>query len=492
MDPPFAASFGQVAVPGVKAKKSTATRRDFVGKQGTLSAAKKDKLGLAPLRPRRLVADYPGESIGERVALKNAEVRATQAMLSTLMAEEDVQPIIESFVNAVIQSREGGVQGGKRRQMGGDDAWWLEIQDFDLEEQASLAASFMMTYVALAATKTTEAATASWPTVQKFLVDEVVTPVFGDTGKRAGVIALKLGYELFRAPVTGLQLAIGGAGYTANFVAQLVKLFNTWGRDTSTYLLSDDAALQAAKSAVATAKSTATTVGVGVAVANQLGLLPLSAILAAMLFTLQINLSSGEGRAYVITSFYAWYNGQDAATKKAVSDSATEYAKQAKEAAKNAVKSKQAAAAAASIKSAAGAAAKSLGAALSKAGRDGKNAFAAVVSGTDKEGAVPADIPQALEEGAPAAALAAAAVEAESAPESAAMDEAAVGPAAVGAPEAAASGDIGAQFARAVRARSKRVVGPVGGRKTKKVKSKRRVTRRRKAPKYLAAPVFAY
>lgn len=473
---------------------STPIRRQGPGRNQRLLGSFQ---GMLPVKAPQAVADYPGESIGERVAAKNLEMRNVAAAIDGILTNESASRII----GEVTEKLPGVLQkGGKKKQRGGG---WMD----DVKERYNFAKAVVLMSAYFADQVARDTSEAAWPPVKEFLMKEVITPVFVDVGKPAAKIALNLGYELFRTPITAIQLGISGVGYTANFVAQLTKLFNTWGRGTSSYLLSDDAAVKAATAAVATAKSTATTVGVGVAVANQLGLLPLSAILAAMLFTLQMNLSTGAGRAYVITNFYAWYNAQDAATQKIVNDNAIQYAKKAKEAAKTAAKSPGAAAAAASIKKATEAVARNLGAALSKAAttgeQAGKNAFAAVIGKGVSAAAAPvgADgVSQALEQAAPAAALAAEAVEAGSVPDipaapaepAAAMDEAAVGPAVVGAPEAAANGDIGAQFARAVRARSKKGVGPGGGHKTKKGKSKRRVTRRRKAPKYLAAPVFAY
>lgn len=482
--------------------------------------------GMLPTKP---VAEYPGESIGERVAAKNNEIR--EAIVDGLLTNEAVDAILAEIEPMIPGSEK---QGGKRQRGGG---WWADMKS-SAGEKYKFTKAVVLTYSYLVANKTVELGRAAappakqalatvLPPVKDFLMREVVSPLLG-SGTPAAKIALNLAYELFRVPITGIQLGIGGAGYTANFVAQVIKYFNEWGRKTSNYLLSDEAAVKAATAAVSTAKSATATGAVALIAANQLGLIPLSAILAAILFSVQMNFATGAGKAYAITSFYAWYNAQPDATQKAVKKAATDYASAAASAAKAAAKSQTADAAKTAIKSATKTAATSLGAALStvaaKGSASGKNAFNAVVDAAGKAGetlygSVPVDVMKALEEAAPAAALAAVAAEAEQAAPAA--------PAAVGAPEAAASASAApsmeegpvapsssvAAFQAAVRARAaaakaaKEAAPPArrpsrraasaeeeqeGGRKTKKRSAKRRSTRRRKAPKYLAAPVFAY
>jgi len=491
--------------------------------------------GMLPTKP---VAEYPGESIGERVAAKNNEIR--EAIVDGLLTDEAVDAIFAE-IEPMIPSSEK--QGGKRQRGGG---WWADTVS-SAKQKYDFTKAVVLTYSYLVANKTVELGRAAvpptkqalgtvLPPVKDFLMREVVSPLLG-SGTPAAKIALNLAYELFRVPITGIQLGIGGAGYTANFVAQVIKYFNEWGRTTSSYLLSDEVAVKAATAAVSTAKSATATGAVALIAANQLGLVPLSAILAAILFSVQMNFATGAGKAYAITSFYAWYNAQPDATQKAVKKAATEYASAAASAAKTAAKSQTADAAKVVIKTAAKSAAKNLGAALSETGKAGKNAFNAVADAAGKAGekffgSVPVDVASALEDAAPAAALAAVAAEAEQAAPAA--------PAAVGAPEAAASasaapaapalsaaasmqeGETGpaappssvAAFQAAVRARAaaakaaKEAAAPArrpsrraasaeeeqegGGKKTRKRSVKRRSTRRRKAPKYLAAPVFAY
>jgi hypothetical protein len=478
------------------------------------------------------LADHDDEDFDRMIAVnlrtvylsKNNEIR--EAIVDGLLTDEAVDAIFAE-IEPMIPSSEK--QGGKRQRGGG---WWADTVS-SAKQKYDFTKAVVLTYSYLVANKTVELGRAAvpptkqalgtvLPPVKDFLMREVVSPLLG-SGTPAAKIALNLAYELFRVPITGIQLGIGGAGYTANFVAQVIKYFNEWGRTTSSYLLSDEVAVKAATAAVSTAKSATATGAVALIAANQLGLVPLSAILAAILFSVQMNFATGAGKAYAITSFYAWYNAQPDATQKAVKKAATEYASAAASAAKTAAKSQTADAAKVVIKTAAKSAAKNLGAALSETGKAGKNAFNAVADAAGKAGekffgSVPVDVASALEDAAPAAALAAVAAEAEQA-----APAAPAAPAAVGAPEAAASASA-APAAPALSAAaaaapaspalglapssaraSRRPRGPSGSstgsegpgqmagrRKTKKRVAKRRSTRRRKAPKYLAAPVFAY
>jgi hypothetical protein len=61
-------------------------------------------------------------------------------------------------------------------------------------------------------------------------------------------------------------------------------------------------------------------------VLNQLGLLPLSAVIAILLVGLKANLATGTSRAYLVTSFYAWYLGQPKASQEKINTVASEYA----------------------------------------------------------------------------------------------------------------------------------------------------------------------
>jgi hypothetical protein len=185
---------------------------------------------------------------------------------------------------------------------------------------------------------------------------------------------------------------------------------------------------------------------------NQLGLLPVSAVLAGILFALKVNFGTGTGRAYLVSSFYTWYRTQTPDDQKAIKDAAAEYAIKSGAAAQSG---------AAAAKEAGEAAAAVLAPLLAKGASSAESAFKAIAKAVRaKEPKAISDTAEAdaeknavtaLTEGGRAAAIAASAAE--------------------GGMEATTGGNR---------------------RKTKKVKSKRRMTRRRKATKVMGAPVFVY
>jgi hypothetical protein len=331
---------------------------------------------------------------------------------------------------------------------------------------------------------TKEAALAAAGPSLEYLKSRIADPL-KPIVKRVKDITLTLADRLFQVPVTGLKLSFGGLGFTMNFVSKVVEKLNDWGGKSADYLLSDDTAKKAADVATASIKDVGKTGAVAAFVLNQIGVLPLSAVLAGILFTIQVNLGSGAGRAYLVTGFYAWYNSQPDAKRKEIDKAASEYATSAAKSA-----TEKAAGAAPNIKDAAA----SLGRLLAQK-VNGKSvvqsmasaapaAAATEVAALARLDASAAAIPAALENGAPAAALAASAAE-----------EVAASPAVVqnvrsrrrlnaAAPSfpaaAAAEADDAAMGGRGRRG------------KTSKRGMKRRMTRRRKAPKYRAAPVFAY
>lgn len=321
-----------------------------------------------------------------------------------------------------------------------------------LKEKGSAAGKAAAARVTETWASTEQGRAAALEAVKVYLTEEL-NPL-GTVGLKLLKILLRLAEQIFiKTPVTVGVTAMAGVGATANFVRFLFDISNTWTREVAMGAVDDKKAKEAAAAALASVKSVGTTAIVGVAVANQLGVLPMSAVLAAILFALQVNLGTGPGRAYLITGFYAWYKSQKPEDQQAIKTAAENYGAAAKDAVVARAKE-----ATPQIK----AAATQLGGLLAKAGKGGKNAVQAVA-----EKLKPAEKPP-VPEAAPAAAL-----------ENGAPAAVAVAAAVVAAPAEAGTG--GPPAGRGGRAR-----------KTSKRGMKRRMTRRRKAPKYLAAPVFAY
>jgi hypothetical protein len=335
---------------------------------------------------------------------------------------------------------------------------------------------------------------------KEYITREIVTPLLG-TGTRLALIALKVADQLIiKTPVTVLIGTAATVGAVGNFAGELLRIFNTWGRNTSAALLDDKTAADAAAAAVASTKAAVMTGAVAVGVAQQLGLLPLSAILAAILFSLQINLGTGGGRAYVAASLYRWYVMQTPEAQMQIKAAATQYAQSTRAAASSGAEAS---------KEAARAAAATLGPLLASAAAGGANAFQTVAQSCSRPPPggpepAPAVVPPpttgdgagaALVEGAPAASIAAAAEGATSVEEGPRPAKKAVKKASRGrlpAEVANAPEFVPAPAAVGAPGDGDAAMGKGGRRKTKKVKSKRRVTRRRKATKVLGTPVFIY
>lgn len=393
-----------------------------------------------------------------------------------------------------------------------------------------------------------------------------LTPL-GGAGVRFVSILAGLANQLFRAGVTLVMLPVATAGFTANFISKVISNFNDWGRSASAELLGDAKAIAAANAAVGSLKQAGVTAGIGLVVANQVGLLPMSALLAAILFSIQVNIGTGVGRGYVVAGFYAWYLGQSAAKRAEINAAAKQYADSASSAAAGGAVA--AARTLAPLLATAAAATAEATTAATKAGiaaMTGKNAFQAVAAGAaaaNAEVVAPGSRPAATQDISSEAAVNAALTAATRAAAIAASkaEDAAPG-AAVGAPGAEVGPEDGAASAAsssssssaapvAVGLRRSRIgvgskqrryrdededdelvasssssgpgaageglpeqgrrkqrrgktdlsaaseefipgEGKGGRRKTKKGKSKRRVTRRRKAQKIMGTPVFIY
>ena len=383
----------------------------------------------------------------------NPELDAAFTAALAVPDDKDFGAMIEAPLPTSDPEAES-VEGGKRRQHGGAEDWtqWWSAKIAFTKSMTLMAtvSAKNIGVLALEWAKTQGAGLAARPEpeiVKNYLLREL-TPL-GAVGMKAGTIITRLVEQFFlKTPVSILMLTVATAGALANFVRFILQKSNEWARASSDLLLSDERAEAAAAAALESVKSVGTTIAVGAFVANQVGALPMSAILAAILFTLQVNLGTGGGRAYLVSGFYAWYKSQSEPERQAFKAAAIQYGAAAKDAAKSTAEE-------AKVKVADAAAA--LGPLLAKARRGGKNAFqsvaAAVAKATRKEApAAPqgdAAAQAALTDGGPAAAIA-----------------------------AGAEGGTGAASG--------------GRRKTRKQSVKRRVTRRRKAQKVLGTPVFIY
>jgi hypothetical protein len=415
--------------------------------------------------------------------------------------DADIQELVDSLAQQGLNIQPAGAGGGKRQR--GGDVWGTAA------ERAGFVKAIALMSVYNTAWALGEGAAAVVPPTQAYLLKEL-DPLIKASGRLGGILK-GLIQQTTRVPITLALLSAGGLGYTANVAAKLLEAANSWGRGTSEYLLSEDAAEKAATAALSSAKQAALTGAVTAATLNQLGLLPVSTMLAAIFFALQVNLGTGTGRAYVISGFYTWYLSQERGTQETIKTEAVKYAAAAK----------------AKAVPAAAEAARALAPHLARAGRGAAagagNAFKVVADAlrrppaahtgeqpvtvsapiaAEQEGAAPAVAEAVLVQGVSAAAVAAEAG-AESRVEAA---DGGAPPAPVVAvvatktrksrkvldPQAVpfpAPGDGAAMDADAALAAP---AGPGGRRKTKKVKSKRRVTRRKKATKVLGAPVFIY
>lgn len=453
----------------------------------------------------RIVDPATGNIVSARL---NPELAAAASTIDVILDSDEGRAQAEAFLAEGAANADMMTAG--RRQRGGEHGDILRlygILDIDgVEDQVEA-----LKVVAMAAIfNSKEAVKDGWATSEpmrqaskKFFIENY-GPLYTTGGRLLGIIGGLADQLIVKVPVTTVMLTTAAAGYTLNFFSWVFRQYNDLGRAVAEDLLSDERAKSAAAAAVGNAKEALKTVGVVAFVANQLGLLPVSAVLAAILWQLQATLGTGGGRAYLVGGFYAWYQGQSPATQTAIKTAAKKYAADAQSAAKKN---------APAVKAAAGESAAVLATLLAKGSAATGNAFQAVAkaitnnNGTVSVAAPAAEAPvqTALVEGAPAAALAAEQAGAGAAP---GPDVAAVGdgaPAAVGAPKvrkskraapldpSVAAAQAFVPGSAAASADAMVDVGHAGGRrKTRKLKSKRRVTRRRKAQKILGTPVFIY
>lgn len=449
------------------------------------------------------------------------KVVSRSARLNPELAAADlvVSELTEGEIDGILGELSSKLTGGARRQRGG--GWWDDIKTDVAGKYAAVKTLVVWSMAASgklgseAAKKVSEATGVNGETAKKYLLDNYADPLL-KMGGRLAAIGVKLADQvLVKLPVSLTLLTASGLGYVTNVTAEVVAMLNTWARTTSETLISDETAKKTATAAVSSSKAILQTMAVGAFAANQLGILPISAVLAAILFSLQVNLGTGGGRAYVAASLYSWYIAQPQQTQTKIDAAAVEYAKAAKDKAKPKLE----------------AAAKELGPLLSKKGAATVNAFKSVAEAcrrgkakaTDKEEAAPVEVnASSLEAAADDAPAAAGNASSSAAAEAALVSAEPVAAAAAvlagaevvveanvpaekppgnrratrGRPLAAASAAAAAFVPGVAAGQGSSAAADTamkgGRRKTRKPKSKRRVTRRRKAQKILGTPVFIY
>jgi hypothetical protein len=187
------------------------------------------------------------------------------------------------------------------------------------------------------------------------------TGPIGSSGVTLTVSAAKLAQEgLVRVPVSVAVLTLSGTTFAANFFTSLFAKFNSWARTSGANLENMDTAEAAATAATQDLPSIAKTTAVGVVVFNQLGLLPLSAVIAAILYSFQLNVGTGPGRSLMIAQFYAYYVSRSPDQQKKVLELARSYTLAVGKAAKEAGQNTAAIAASSDVKNAASALASTL------------------------------------------------------------------------------------------------------------------------------------
>lgn len=160
---------------------------------------------------------------------------------------------------------------------------------------------------------------------------EIINPIFGTSGRVVEILINLAEQLVVQTPVTVINGILASVGFTANVLTRITAKFNAWGRAGAASLLSDELAEQAAAIAVADAKTIATTAGVGAIVANQVGILPMSALVAAILRGLKIATGNRVARANVVAMLYAWYLAQDEQTRNTIKQNVVEFANNAKD-----------------------------------------------------------------------------------------------------------------------------------------------------------------
>ncbi len=237
-----------------------------------------------------------GESL--RLAAKRAAEEAAQEVTRGDPAQIDA---LAAAVDAAVKSVDpslsmGSLQGARRRLKGGQDPPGKRQKGLDGQALAAPASeASKLEYLKSVAAKIVEYAKVELAPISP-ATSSAVRGVLGLTQE-----------VVIRVPVTLITLSISGTALSVNFFKSLFAKFNAWGRATASEIQSTDYADKAASAATKDLESIAKTTAVAAFFFNQLGLLPLEVVLAAMLYGLQVNLGTGPGRSLLVSQFYTWY-----------------------------------------------------------------------------------------------------------------------------------------------------------------------------------------
>jgi len=336
------------------------------------------------------------------------------------------------------------------------------------------------------------------------------------TASGLGTRTKDLVYYTLLAGLSIIPLVLGagtGAAGVFSRLAQNMKTFN----DAITAGLVNKQNQDALADAIS--KDIPTAVVVAIAAATQAGLLSLTTVVAVILRAFGTALT-GAGRAAATVGIYLWYVGKTPEQKTAINNAAKEYAVAAKDAAvetagdvaagagvvatkAGALASAVAggvAAAASKVASTAGAIRGAVGAGAAPAPTNAEVQAAATEMASTQTldaavGEAAVVVVAAAKSGTASSSASSADKSSEVSTNADAAEAEAVAPSR-GTKRKGREEEPGAASAAVVpsatEGRAKVLKKAGGGRKTKKRSAKRRATRRRKAPKYLAAPVFAY
>jgi hypothetical protein len=361
-----------------------------------------------------------------------------QNNLNEAVLEKSLDPTNEAdgqTLDAIV-SPQGG---GRRRRMRGGGERWNAVKAF---------------------------AQRSATAIKDYAQDRIGNVVAAEVGQAAAVGAYTAD-QLLIALMSVVSLLGGVLQFTVGTAGQIAANVSD-GVQRAAAVLKDPANQKGTADAATSVANLPVSIAVAIAALTQGGLVSLTTVVAVILRSLGLVLS-GPGRAAATLGFYVWFLQQDVADQKVIKDAAANYAVAARGGAIAAAGQLPAAAGALADVIAAGAAA----------------ARAALPAGV-KVAAVPlVDAAQQV------------AAEGQM---DAAVGDAAVLLAGVAVAAAASQEAVAAGVAEAAQGPAEAVVAviqdavaaPAGGRKTKKQKSKRRMTRRRKATKVMGAPVFIY
>jgi hypothetical protein len=167
-----------------------------------------------------------------------------------------------------------------------------------------------------------------------YLRSRYAQPIYRLVSRAAGTTVSAGDAVIVRVPISLIVATGTGALYTVELVTQVINRFNDWATDEKGGLQTDystQAAQAAADAIQLNAANLLTGAATGTFILADLGLVPVSAVLAALLFTLKVSFGTSGGRAYLLTGFSAWYASQTPVFQAEFKKGAEEYAQSVKE-----------------------------------------------------------------------------------------------------------------------------------------------------------------